>query len=106
MRRLSLLAFAAICSVAAASAQTVPTKPSDHGMFDGGKFPPQAEGLATNPLPSASYASLPNSAPLGFQYFCTNCYSSARSSSSAQTGIVVTWNGASWTDAVGNQVEH
>ncbi|MBM3099126.1 hypothetical protein JRX38_14135 [Gluconobacter cerinus] len=48
MRRLSFLTLAAICSVAAASAQTVPTKPSDHGVFDGGKFPASASGIITH----------------------------------------------------------
>lgn len=45
MRRLSYLALS--MALMAAPALAVPTSPSDHGLFDGGAYPPQASGLVT-----------------------------------------------------------
>jgi len=45
MRRLSLLALSGV--LLAGPAFAVPTPPSDHGLFDGGAFPPQAGGIVT-----------------------------------------------------------
>ncbi|WP_225199340.1 hypothetical protein [Gluconobacter oxydans] len=52
MRRLSYLALSAALIVAPALA--VPTSPSDHGLFDGGAFPPEASGFVTH-VDLASY---------------------------------------------------
>ncbi|WP_206752475.1 hypothetical protein [Acetobacter oeni] len=54
---------------------------------------------------SDSYSGLPASgSSTGDQLYCTDCYSSAGSSS--HKGIPVWWNGSAWTDALGVTAEH
>ncbi|WP_155723593.1 hypothetical protein [Gluconobacter oxydans] len=45
MRRLSYLALS--MALLAGPALAAPSSPSDHGLFDGGAYPPQASGLVT-----------------------------------------------------------
>ncbi|WP_242010167.1 hypothetical protein [Acetobacter conturbans] len=55
--------------------------------------------------PNNTYSTLPASgATSGDQRYCSDCYSSANSSS--QTGIPVWWNGTQWTDALGSTAKH
>lgn len=103
MRFFHILASAILLS--ASQAHAAPTQPEQHGLFDGGHFPPSASGLATKAdveayaPPSSTYADLPASGPQIIR--CTDCYIG-----SGSKGILVIWNGSAWVGVSGEAVSH
>ncbi|RBM05920.1 hypothetical protein [Novacetimonas cocois] len=103
MRFSHLLAAASL--FVTVQAHAAPTSPEQHGLFDGGAFPPSASGLATRSdlaayaPPSSTYANLPASSTQVIR--CTDCYIG-----SGSRGVLVLWNGSAWTGVSGEAVSH
>ncbi|GAB6966330.1 hypothetical protein JCM25156A_03670 [Komagataeibacter kakiaceti JCM 25156] len=103
MRFFHLLAAASL--LATVQAHAAPTSPEQHGLFDGGNFPPEAGGIATQAdlsayaPPSFTYAELPASSDQVIR--CTDCYIG-----SGSKGVLVLWNGSAWTGVSGEAVSH
>ncbi|KPH85362.1 hypothetical protein LU298_16045 [Komagataeibacter intermedius] len=129
MRFFHLLAAASL--LVTVQAHAAPTSPEQHGLFDGGSFPPSASGLATQaalsayaPLSGAefsgavtlekestvqsglvfwsrTYNALPVGVATNAVWKCDDCFIG-----SGSKGILVIWNGTTWTGVSGEAVSH